>query len=720
MEKKLEVKDLIISFRTQNGKVQAVRDIGFELYKGETLAIVGESGSGKSVTTRAVMGILAGNAIVESGEIIYDGKDLLKISEEEMVKLRGDKIAMIFQDPLSSLNPIMKVGKQLTEAMLLKGSATRKNARNDFNGKLAELNRCMDVVANGDSAAIAQNNADCKTFDNFCINSTKLESAYNELHRNAEELQLDIENWLFLIGKNQPVDERHIINSVLKRIENTVHPDIVVKDDRLNGDLAVLNNVYRSFKGNVKHMPEEAIAALNDIDQILAGALERKKPNYFTLGFYMMVNPDANVDDMDIDELTAMTRKYLDDNFMLAFIDKGAKAIAYNHNRSLELKKNILQLTEEALEYFRGETIDRKQAFALVDAIDKAVVEAIDKLQVVKNSVEYTFGSSMRASLNKYFEGVVKNPKEQARFQRDTDKRNAVIAKGKTPDWEVVPAALVDLELCKKGIRDVLHNLRHSIQNELDTVASFDPEAKMVELIDYLKEQASAVVYKITPKMAKAKALKLLEEVGIPEPAIRYNQYPFEFSGGMRQRIVIAIALAANPDILICDEPTTALDVTIQSQILELINRIKAERHLSVIFITHDLGVVANMADRIAVMYAGKIVEYGTADDIFYDPRHPYTWALLSSMPDLDTKEKLEAIPGTPPNMIYPPKGDAFAARNKYAMEIDFEAQPPMFKVSDTHYAATWLLHPDAPHVDPPKIVVDRIKRMSQEVQTNE
>ena len=720
MEKKLEVKDLIISFRTQNGKVQAVRDIGFELYKGETLAIVCESGSGKSVTTRAVMGILAGNAIVESGEIIYDGKDLLKISEEEMVKLRGDKIAMIFQDPLSSLNPIMKVGKQLTEAMLLKGSATRKNARNDFNGKLAELNRCMDVVANGDSAAIAQNNADCKTFDNFCINSTKLESAYNELHKNAEELKLDIENWLFLIGKNQPVDERHIINSVLKRIENTVQPDIVVKDDRLNGDLAVLNNVYRSFKGNVKHMPEEAIAALNDIDQILAGALERKKPNYFTLGFYMMVNPDANVDDMDIDELTAMTRKYLDDNFMLAFIDKGAKAIAYNHNRSLELKKNILQLTEEALEYFRGETIDRKQAFALVDAIDKAVVEAIDKLQVVKNSVEYTFGSSMRASLNKYFEGVVKNPKEQARFQRDTDKRNAVIAKGKTPDWEVVPAALVDLELCKKGIRDVLHNLRHSIQNELDTVASFDPEAKMVELIDYLKEQASAVVYKITPKMAKAKALKLLEEVGIPEPAIRYNQYPFEFSGGMRQRIVIAIALAANPDILICDEPTTALDVTIQSQILELINRIKAERHLSVIFITHDLGVVANMADRIAVMYAGKIVEYGTADDIFYDPRHPYTWALLSSMPDLDTKEKLEAIPGTPPNMIYPPKGDAFAARNKYAMEIDFEAQPPMFKVSDTHYAATWLLHPDAPHVDPPKIVVDRIKRMSQEVQTNE
>ena len=240
----------------------------------------------------------------------------------------------------------------------------------------------------------------------------------------------------------------------------------------------------------------------------------------------------------------------------------------------------------------------------------------------------------------------------------------------------------------------------------------FNAHNEVIALIDFLKEQASAVVYKVTPKIAKARAIKLMEEVGIPEPAIRYKQYPFEFSGGMRQRIVIAIALAANPDILICDEPTTALDVTIQSQILELINKIKVERNLSVIFITHDLGVVANMADRIAVMYAGKIVEYGTSEDVFYEPRHPYTWALLSSMPDLDTDDKLDAIPGTPPNMIYPPKGDAFAARNKYALEIDFEVQPPMFKISDTHYAATWLLHPDAPKAQPPKIILDRIARM--------
>ena len=241
---------------------------------------------------------------------------------------------------------------------------------------------------------------------------------------------------------------------------------------------------------------------------------------------------------------------------------------------------------------------------------------------------------------------------------------------------------------------------------------NFDSET--IGAIDHLMTNASGVVEKVTKRIAKNRAIKLMDEVGIADPHRRYNQYPFEFSGGMRQRIVIAIALAANPDILICDEPTTALDVTIQSQILELINKLKQERQLSVIFITHDLGVVANMADRVAVMYAGKIVEYGTSEDVFYHSAHPYTWALLSSMPDLDTNEKLEAIPGTPPNMIYPPKGDAFAARNKYAMQIDFEKQPPMFQISDTHFAATWLLHPDAPKVEPPKAVRDRIERMKQ------
>lgn len=714
MEKKLEVNNLIISFRTDDGKVQAVRDISFDLYKGETLAIVGESGSGKSVTNRAIIGILAGNAIVEGGEIIYDGQDLLKISEDDFHKIRGDKIAMIFQDPLSSLNPIMKVGKQLTEAMLLKSSSSRRNARKNFNGKLKLLNRAMDEIAEGNQEKINANNEKCKTFDSFCIASTKLEQAYNEIYRHAVELKLDIENTLFLLSKNQPIDGRKTLNRIVKCLAETYHPDIVVKDDRLEGDLAAISETISNIKGTVKKLPENCIAALNDIVDVLDKATQRPKPNYFTLGYYMMRNPDANLDDVPLDELTEMTRKYLDDEFMLAFIDDGAQALERNHSKKLALKKELLSKTESALEFFRAEELDKKQSYALAKELSSLVDEAIDSLSVAKNATEYTFHSSMRDALNKYFVGVKNNPKEQKRYEKQQAKYDARVAKGKIPDWKVVPAALMDLELARKNIRLVLHNLRSVYRAEIEAEDKFDSKAEMVALIDYFKEQASAVVYRITKKMAKAKALKLLEEVGIPEPAIRYNQYPFEFSGGMRQRIVIAIALAANPDILICDEPTTALDVTIQSQILELINRIKAERNLSVIFITHDLGVVANMADRIAVMYAGKIVEYGTADDVFYDPRHPYTWALLSSMPDLDTKEKLEAIPGTPPNMIFPPKGDAFAPRNKYAMEIDFEEEPPMFQISDTHYAATWLLHPNAPKVAPPKIVTDRIERMSK------
>ncbi len=326
--KLLDVKNLYVTFNTYSGKVHAVRGVNFDVDNGETLAIVGESGSGKSVTARAIMRILAKNANVESGEILYKGKDLLKITEKEMSEIRGDEIAMIFQDPLSSLDPVMRIGKQITEA---------------------------------------------------------------------------------------------------------------------------------------------------------------------------------------------------------------------------------------------------------------------------------------------------------ARIKHGTSKEEA-----------------------------------------------------------------------------KQKAIKLLDAVGITNPEVRYTQFPFQFSGGMRQRIVIATALACDPELLICDEPTTALDVTVQAKILELIQEIQKERNIGVIFITHDLGVVANLADKVAVMYAGKVVEYGTVYDIFEKPRHPYTMALLSAMPDLETdsSHELYTIPGAPPNMLYPPVGDAFAPRNQFAMKIDLEQQPPMFDVNEGHWASTWLLHPDAPEID--------------------
>ncbi|MCA1039531.1 ABC transporter ATP-binding protein [Bacillus infantis] len=214
---------------------------------------------------------------------------------------------------------------------------------------------------------------------------------------------------------------------------------------------------------------------------------------------------------------------------------------------------------------------------------------------------------------------------------------------------------------------------------------------------------------------AKERATELLRLVGIPMPEKRVNQYPHEFSGGMRQRAMIAIALAASPKLLIADEPTTALDVTIQAQILDLMKDLQSKMDTSIIFITHDLGVVANVADRVAVMYAGQIVEMGTVDEIFYDPRHPYTWGLLASMPSLENSNQTEltAIPGTPPDLTNPPAGDAFAARNQFALAIDFEEEPPMYQISETHFAKTWLLHPDAPEVEPPEAVKRRIRKLS-------
>ncbi len=550
MENILEVKNLKISFRTSGGAVKAVRNISFNLEKGKTLAIVGESGSGKSVTSKAILGILAGNSIVEGGEIIYDGKDLLKITEEDMCEIRGDEISMIFQDPLSSLNPIVKIGKQITEAMLLKNKTSRKDSKKQYKNMLALLKKNL-VLAGADSSDI-------------------------------------------------------------------------------------------------------------------------------------------------LSDMTALD-----------------KAVAYSFNTSMEKKKAVMSALNDAKAYFAG-NFTKKEALRYAKELSDKVEDSIDRLEIIKDSFAYTLRSGLNSGVEQYFAAVANNPKEEARFDRQTAKRDALIAKGKRVDWKVRPKNVYDLTELKGNIAHLVERLETRYQQAIANADNVDIAARRESIVKYLADKAQKMNFVLTPAMAKERAIKLMDEVGIKNPEMRYNQYPFEISGGMRQRIVIAIALSADPEILICDEPTTALDVTIQAQILELINNLKKERNLSVIFITHDLGVVANMADDIAVMYAGKIVEYGTVDEVFYDPRHPYTWALLSSMPDLDTKEKLDAIPGTPPNMIYPPVGDAFADRNKYAMEIDFEQQPPEFAVSDTHWAATWLLHPDAPKVEIPKIITDRIARMKQ------
>ena len=578
----LSVKDLKVNFSTDHGYVQAVRGVSFDLYKGETLCIVGESGSGKSVTSKTIMGILAANGRIAGGSIMYEGEDLTKVSEDEFHRIRGHKIGMIFQDPLSSLNPIVRIGKQITEAMLINSSRLKRI----YDDKVAK-------------ELIAYKNA---------------ETEYKR------ELAKDKERVKFLKSERK------------KDLDKVKNEPSMIRDGRLYS----LNIDHNGFLLEAKDNYKDKVAPIdNSIKEL---------------------SKDKVANEAEINGLNEQKKVLLDEyNARKAEINA-----QYQQDRAeimAEYKANLAASKE------KREQVKEKYTNELAHVTDSSTLS--------------------RKELKAKFIPLIKETKK-AYNERS--------------------------KVAKKEVKEYADQLKQESLNKINEIkaAGHTPEEEKRLIAEEKSRYTSSI--KITKAEAKARALKIMEEVGISFPEKRYNQFPFEFSGGMRQRIVIAIALTADPDILICDEPTTALDVTIQAQILELINRLKRERNISCIFITHDLGVVANMADRVAVMYAGKIVEYGTEDDIFYDPRHPYTWALLSSIPDINSKEKLEAIPGTPPNMIYPPVGDAFALRSKYAMAIDFKKEPPLFKISDTHYAATWLLDPRAPKVEMPKIVKTRIE----------
>ena len=656
-DKILEAKDLRISFKTNNGTVKAVRGVSFSLYRGRTLGIVGESGSGKSVTSRAILGILAGNKIIEGGQILYDGRDLLKLREEDFTRIRGSKIAMIFQDPMSSLNPLMKVGKQLTEAMVLKHKSSKKEAK-------ANIKKILSII-----------------------------------HQRADEAQMDVKHVTELLQrfeKNALTKINHIQNSdqamaneLFTICFNSPYSRYQAIDDDATETLmnCVLPSEFESFgemsqeEGKNKKLKRKMAEAKKRRIRVIRALKE-------------------NVISKD-DELTEEEKEEIRELFGLT--------VEQEYQISLQNKKDFIAFIQKTMETYFNDYESYQPAVLKKElkAFDHAVALAQYRLAENKDDVALTLVPTLRGYIADYYNAVAlvnKKLKEDAKKASKNISTDPTL-KERMYGSEVIITPEEVYQKTKNALQDFISYYEHALENE-----TYDKNAYTENLISYLERCYGDSRHVLTKQDIRDRAIELLGEVGIPEPQKRFNQYPFQFSGGMRQRIVIAIALSANPDILICDEPTTALDVTIQSQILELINRLKEEKRLSVIFITHDLGVIANMADDIAVMYAGKIVEYGKVDEIFYDPRHPYTWALLSSMPDLNTKEELEAIPGTPPNMILPPKGDAFAARNKYAMKIDFEEEPPLFKVTDTHYAATWLLHPKAPKVKPPKIVTERIR----------
>ena len=628
--KVLEVKNLRVNFKSDSGMVYAVRGVSFDLYKGETLCIVGESGSGKSVTSKTIMGILANNAVVESGQILYEGEDLIRVSEEEFHRIRGHKIGMIFQDPLSSLNPICRVGKQITEATLINKNILKRHYNELISKELVNL---RNSKANAD----------------YEIN--RLENELNKINGYIKFLNIPL--------KNQD-DEEQVKKHQDTFEEITEFCSLFVRDDK-----KLLEETTHEL---------DALKNTRDFDsRYLEEEINSKKIELINEKLELLKTDSKSYEGKENLDSLIIRKEFLEK--LKEYTLKEYKALKPLLKTALTNKKKDASV------------LNKEYALKLKTERDEKLAKLEEELTVAKQEFDNAFANASEEAKNNLALMTVKEEKP----------KKSILSFFKKQKQE-------EINISKLGKQE--ERITTTGDDELDKthfkVKDIEEQIKKVKE-DYINST------KVTKKEAKKMALEVMREVGIPLPEKRFKQYPFEFSGGMRQRIVIAIALTANPDILICDEPTTALDVTIQAQILELINTLKRERGLSCIFITHDLGVVANMADRVAVMYAGKIVEYGTAYEIFYNPKHPYTWALLSSIPDIDSKEKLEAIPGTPPDMRFPPKGDAFALRSKYALEIDFRHEPPFYKVSDTHYAATWLLHPNAPQVEMPRIVKTRI-----------
>ena len=678
-EKILEVKDLRISFKTSSGTVKAVRGISFDLYKGKTLAIVGESGSGKSVTSRAILGILANNKIVEGGQILYDGKDLLALKEEQFTKIRGSKISMIFQDPLSALNPIMRVGKQLTEPMFLKAKASRREAKKD------------------------------------------LRSFFKGERVSRKELNVTNSLSLRKLGRNEFNKEKYLLRikpeysfkdiDVLKELHN--NENLFKQFNHINDLITSYKNAYSNLNKDLLNEAQEKLKEISSLNKNLLKDLFLNKifknPTnrpIFKFGQRFVDNESNKI----------KACKFYNDS--IKFSDYKTDLISmmnYDHSKAIEARKEVVKLIKEFdAKYFADfKSFDAKNALKDIKIIQKVIKRCDYSFSQEKDDIVLVYPVSLRNYIIQYKDSIkliAQRKKFVSNYINEDGSFKEIPAKIRAGIRETIVKPEEFLKTMTSYNHEIISYIEEDLKND-----TFNAESSFESFTKFFSNEFIKSKIRVRKKEAKDRALKLLKAVGIPDEKRRYKQYPFEFSGGMRQRIVIAIALSSNPEILICDEPTTALDVTIQAQILELINKLKDEMNLSIIFMTHDLGVVANMADDIAVMYAGKIVEYGTVYDIFYDPRHPYTWALLGSMPDLNTKEKLEAIPGTPPNMLLPPKGDAFALRNKYAMEIDFEKQPPFYKISDTHFAATWLLDEKAPDVKAPKVVRDRILRSLKE-----
>ena len=500
---KLEVKNLTISFRTNNGAVRAVRDISFNLNEGETLAIAGESGSGKSVSARAIMGILAGNAMVDNGEIIYDGRDLLKIDEEDFHTLRGHKLAMVFQDPLSALNPIMKIGRQLTEAMILNNKERRASGRKLFNSTMKKLETAM--IAHQGDANKDKVMQSIKTLDTFVGNGVKLAGSYKDAQDSAVEAADRIEEIELALIKRDEKQVRELCDRLYEATTRCYDEYFISKSNTQFVNAA--NEVKAIGKKFSMDDAEKLKANTTVLKDILNAAINEVAPDFFSIGYYALNNGEKKPSNSTIPEINAAAKKALDEGFMDSFEKEVEAAIIWSEKQTAEAQQKAIAVLEKELPVFQKAKLDERECRAAAARASEAVQKAIDPLAIQKDNQSYVFASSLKANIDRYFGGLTHNPKEERRFQRDTVKREKLVAKKKFAP-SVVPKNLVNVEVAHQNLVNSITNLIANLKNIVANVGNGDYAARANEMIEYLNERSSEYAYRLSSRCMPSEARK--------------------------------------------------------------------------------------------------------------------------------------------------------------------------------------------------------------------
>ncbi len=655
----ISVKDLDVKFNVRSRILTAIRHISLDIYSGEVIAIVGESGSGKSVFTKTFSGMLDSNGFISNGSIIYNDDELAKTD----VKLTAIKVK-VYNKILDELKKYSKMefGAEIYHQQL----ELKKNYQ-------ATFGLPKEVTAEYDTKIKALE------FD--------IVEAYNRL-QNLHEKEHQAEKESVSAKRNDLLKQKKALIAEMK--EKAKACKVAAKANSA-AQAEYQQKMAELEEQRKKIMDQRVPGNIKDRNARIAKEIYlsiNRYPLWVRLRYLYIIMKGlkkAMINGVNLNDV----------NNLNAIFDKATFRVDFRYAEGEIYAELSAEQTAQAVEETKKILAEAKLE-NLFDFIEKQAKNLkVNAIYMVKLATRYASTVKEKELTEKRINNI-----SNRTFREETIKAGTVLH-----GYTIIDLTKIKYAKDWQKIRGA--RISTVFQDPMTSLNPIRPIGKQITEVIVKHNHASA-------SAAKAEAISLMEKVGITDAAARFNDYPFQYSGGMRQRIVIAIALASKPEVLICDEPTTALDVTIQAQIIDLIKNLQKELGFTTIYITHDLGVVASVAERVVVLYAGQIIEYGKVDEIFYNPKHPYTWALLSSLPQLSTKgSNLFTIKGTPPSLYNVIVGDAFAERNPYALEIDFVEEPPMFKVSDTHFAKTWLLDPRAPKIEPPEIIRDIHTKMA-------